>query len=196
MRLKLSLIPLNPRTAIPLNYNYPLSAVLYQILSRAAPEYAHWLHEKGYRNPAERLLKLFTFSRLYLPGRPLVRYGTLAAGDDRPWFLHVASPVEQDFVENFVIGLFSDQKIEIGGPGAVGHFFIESIEAVPEPDFRLEMHGKTLSPIVCATKRQIGGDVKKYYYRVVDTELPQSLLSNLLYKFESIVGVPPNEQNL
>ncbi len=196
MRLKLSLIPLNPKTVVPINYNYPLSSALYKILARAAPDYAKWLHVNGYRSPAERFIKLFTFSRLYLPGKPLLRNRTLAAGDDRPWFLHISSPMEFDFVQNFVMGLFEEQKLEIGGPGAVGHFLIESIETLPEPEFSSHMHGKTLSPIVCTTKRETEGRVQKYFYRVTDDDLPQALRQNLLAKYETIYGKPCNSQGL
>ena len=93
MRLKLSMMPLNKGTAVPLNYNYPLSAAIYKFLAAASPEYAIWLHDLGYRSPAERLMKLFTFSRLNIP-RVQMHNGKLMSGENRPWLLQIGSPME------------------------------------------------------------------------------------------------------
>ncbi len=187
MRLRLSMIPLNPHTAVPINYNYPLSAAIYKILSQAAPDYAAWLHDHGYVGATERRMKLFTFSRLNIPSVRRVEQ-TLVAGDDRPWLLHIASPMEEEFVQNFVLGLFESQKLEIGGPGAVGRFLIESVEAIPEPSFREEMKGKTLSPIVVSTMREYQGKLQPYYYRPTDPELPGAVRQNLMAKYELVTG--------
>ncbi|MDQ7065013.1 MAG: CRISPR-associated endoribonuclease Cas6 [candidate division KSB1 bacterium] len=187
MRLQLSLIPLNPKTAVPINYNYPLSAAIYKIIGRAAPDYAQWLHDHGYVGPTERRMKLFTFSRLNIP-KVRMEHGTLIAGDDRPWLLQIASPMEDEFVQNFVLGLFESQKLEIGGPRAVGRFLIESVEALPMPVFREEMRGKTLSPIVASTMRDYQGKLQPYYYRPTDAELPEAIRKNLLSKYEIVFG--------
>ncbi len=187
MRLKLSLVPLNPQTTVPINYNYPLAAALYKTLKKAEPEYATWLHNRGYASPNRRLYKLFTFSRLFIPAAR--REGSvLVAGNERPWQLFVSSPMEEDFVQNFVLGLFQDQSLEIGGPGAVGRFLIESVEAVPVPAFRSPMRAVMLSPLVCTTMREHKGKSQAYYYRPQDAGLPEALRRNLLNKFEVVHG--------
>ncbi|MGH7491430.1 MAG: CRISPR-associated endoribonuclease Cas6 [bacterium] len=190
MRLKLTLLPLNPRTSVPINYNYPLAAAIYKLLAQASPEYADWLHEKGYRSPADRLLKLFTFSRLNIPqARP--QGNTLAAGDERPWLLQIASPMEDEFVQNFVLGLFQQQNLEIGGPGAVGRFLIEQVEALAPPVFKETMQFKALSPIVVSTMREHHGKLQPYYYRAHETELGEAIRQNLLQKYQTIQGEAP-----
>lgn len=189
MRLKLTLQPVQRETAVPINYQYPLSAAIYKILGRAAPEYAQWLHDHGYSGSAEKRMKLFSFSRLNIPG--VRRVGKiLIAGENRPWSLFVGSPMEEDFVQNFVLGLFEDQTLEIGGPGAVGRFQIAAVEAMPEPNFKAAMKGKTLSPIVVSTMREIEGKLKPYYYRPTDPELGPAIRSNLIRKYDIVYGRP------
>ena len=187
MRLKLSLIPLDANTAVPLNYNYPLSAAIYHLLAQASPEYASWLHNRGYQSRDDRFLKLFTFSKLDIP-RVRIRGKALTAGNDRPWQLHISSPMEDEFVQNFVLGLFQQQNIEIGGVGAIGRFVIESVEALPTPVFKDHMHGKTLSSIVVSTMREHKGKLQSYYYRPTDPELGEALRKNLLSKYQIITG--------
>lgn len=189
MRLELTLLPLNPNTAVPLNYNYPLSSAIYKLLAKASPEYADWLHEKGYRSPDNRLMKLFTFSRLNIP-HARVRENALVAQDDRLWYLQIGSPIEEEFVQNFVLGLFEDQRIQIGGPGAVGHFLIESVEALAPPAFAPKMSGKTISPVVATTMREHKGKLMPYYYRPTDPEIGEAIRKNLLAKYEIVHAKP------
>ncbi len=187
MRLKLTLLPLNPATSVPINYNYPLASAIYKLLAQASPEYADWLHEKGYRSPADRMLKLFTFSRLNIP-RAIPQGPVLMAGDERPWLLQIASPMEEEFVQNFVLGLFQQQTLEIGGPGAVGRFLIEQVEALAPPVFKEKMHFKALSPLVVSTMREHHGKLQPYYFRANDAELGEAIRQNLLQKYETIYG--------
>lgn len=195
MRLKLTLLPLNPRTSVPINYNYPLASAIYKLLAQASPEYASWLHEKGYRSPADRALKLFTFSRLDIP-RAIPRGSFLMAGDERPWLLQIASPMEEEFVQNFVLGLFQRQTLEIGGSGAVGRFLIEQVEALAPPAFTENMRWKALSPIVVSTMREHRGKLRPYYYRANDAELGEAVRQNLLQKYETIHGQSPADARL
>ena len=189
MRRKLTLTPLNPETAVPLNYNYPLASGIYKLLAKASPEYADWLHTKGYRSPDDRLMKLFTFSRLNIP-RVQIQKKALVARDNRPWLLQLGSPMEDEFVQNFVLGLFEEQKIEIGGPGAVGRFLIETVEALAPPVFKPTMSGKTLSPVVATTMREHNGKLMPYYYRPTDADTSEAIRNNLLAKYEIIHGQP------
>ncbi len=195
MRLKLTLLPLEANPAVPLNYNYPLSAAIYKLLAQASPEYARWLHDQGYQSRDERFMKLFTFSRLDIP-RVRLSGKTLQAGDDRPWSLQISSPMEEEFVQNFVLGLFHQQKMEIGGQGAVGRFLIESVEALPAPKFAERMHGKTLSPMVVSTMREHKGKLHSYYYRPTDPELAEALRNNLIAKFELVHHRPCENPHL
>lgn len=203
MRLKLTLQPLDARTSVPINYNYPLSAAIYKLLAQSSPEFAAWLHEKGYRSPADRLLKLFTFSRLYIP-RPIPQGLILSADDERPWLLQIASPMEDDFVQNIVLGLFQQQTLEIGRkalssgayPSVVGRFRITQVEALAPPVFKATMRFKALSPIVASTMREHRGKLRPYYFRANDGELSEAIRQNLLQKHETIYERTPADDRL
>ena len=54
---------INKKGVLPINYQYPLSAAIYRIISKGDKEYANLLHEKGYGKG----FKLFTFSQLNVP---------------------------------------------------------------------------------------------------------------------------------
>jgi CRISPR-associated endoribonuclease Cas6 len=192
MRLKLTLRPESAKPSVPVNYHYPLSATIYKLLAQASPEYSTWLHERGYRSPADRLLKLFTFSKLDIP-RVKFADGVLVAHDVRAWRLLVSSPMTDEFVQLFVLGLFQNQKLEIGGRGAVGRFLIEQVEALAPPEFTSPMRFKTLSPVVVSTMREHKGKLQPYYYRPNDLELGAAIRQNLLEKFETIQGCAPQD---
>lgn len=196
MRLRLSLLSYDTSAvAVPANYQYPLSAAIYRILAEAAPEYAAWLHERGYRSSDDRHLKLFTFSKLNIPSVRFVK-GLLIAGDLQPWQLQISSPMEDEFVQNFVLGLFQQEKLEIGGRGAVGRFLIEQVEALAPPMFTESMRFKTLSPIVVSTMREHNGKLQPYYFRANDPELSEAVRKNLLSKHEIIHGHPPTDAHI
>lgn len=197
MRLLLSLLPLSPReSAVPANYQYYLSSAIYHLLALASPDYATFLHEAGYQNASsERYLKMFTFSRLDIPA---VRFaeGRLVAGNPRPWHLQIASPMDDEFVQNFVLGLFQQQELEIRGQNTGTRFLIEQVEALAPPRFSEMMRFKTLSPIVVSTMREHKGKLHPYYYRVNDPELSEAVRQNLLSKYEIIHGHPSADDRL
>jgi CRISPR-associated endoribonuclease Cas6 len=194
MRLLLSLLPLAPQPSVPVNYQYYLSSAIYRLLALASPEYATWLHEAGYQSAADRYLKMFTFS-LDIPAANFVQ-GRLVAGNLRPWRLKISSPMEDDFVQNFVLGLFQRQELEIRAQNMTTRFLIEQVEALAPPVFQSEMRFLTLSPIVLSTKREHKGKLQAYYYRANDAELSEAVRKNLLTKYEIIFGASPENDRL
>jgi CRISPR-associated endoribonuclease Cas6 len=196
MRLQLSLLPLTPQPAVPANYQYYLSSAIYHLLALASPEYATFLHEAGYQSASsERRLKMFTFSRLDIPA---VRFaeGKLIAGNRNPWRLQIASPMEDEFVQNFVLGLFQQQELEIRSQSTGTRFLIEQVEALAPPTFSATIRFKTLSPLVVSTMREHKGKLQPYYYRANDPELGEAVRLNLLSKYEIIHGHPPADDSL
>jgi len=196
MRIQLSLRPQTRPSAIPLNYAYPLSAAIYKILQQASPEYAAFLHDKGYAAPSGRLMKLFTFSKLWIPN-VRQREGRLS-GSDGLWRLQVGSPMLNEFVQNFVLGLFESSELAIGGQGCHAVFRVEQVEALPVPAFREAMRCKCLSPITVSTMRESETGLRPersglriYYYRPHDESLSEALRLNLLEKYEIVHGHQP-----
>ena len=100
---------------MPINYQYPLSAALYKILSSGSAEYSQWLHEKGYLSPKGKPTKLFVFSKLFIPQKDRKpEKNILKIFNHTKCQLFISSPMLEDFIQNFVVGLFSAQIIEIG----------------------------------------------------------------------------------
>jgi CRISPR-associated endoribonuclease Cas6 len=185
MRIKLILQPKDRNCAIPINYQYPLSAAIYNILNQASPDYADFLHKKGYISPTGKPMKLFTFSRIWCPN--IRRMGAILNMDHRSYCtFQIASPMLEDFVQNFVIGLFQQQEIEISGPQAVGRFMITQVETLPLPIFGSETKFTCLSPIVVSTMHEYQGKLTPYYFRPDDQQLSVAIQNNLRRKFETI----------
>lgn len=195
MRIRLTLHPEKRHASVPVNYQYPLSAAIYKILSQASPAYAEFLHDRGYPAPSGRLMKLFTFSRLWIPGARF-EDGRLIGTRPGPWSLQIASPMMEDFVQYFVMGLFQDTRLEIAAMGVRAGFVIHQVEALEMPRFSEETRFKTLSPIVVSTAREYGGKMSKYYYRPGDAELSEAIRQNLLQKHAIIHGRAPGDDRL
>lgn len=70
MRLKLTILPLQPETDIPLNYNDYLSSAIYRWIEMSSPEYSAVLHNRGFSpDGVARRFKHFCFSQLAVPQR-------------------------------------------------------------------------------------------------------------------------------
>lgn len=188
MRLKLSLLPMQNQQsiAVPINYNYPIHSAIYKLLAKVAPDYATWLHDHGYASENQRRMKMFVFSKLDIPRVRRVKR-TLEGRSDQLWILHIASPMEDEFIQNFVLSLFEKQHIEIGGKQAVGRFQINSVEAIPEPTFKSSMRGKTCSPLIVSKRREDGST---HYLRVTDADLSSALRNNLVQKYQIAYNHP------
>jgi len=194
MRIKLSMRPQTSPAVVPINYQYPLSAAIYKILHRASPVYAEFLHEQGYEAPSGRLMKLFTFSRLWVPA--VHRRGEKLHGSDAAWKLQISSPMMDAFVQNFVLGLFDVAEIVIAGQGVRTAFRVEQVETLAMPAFKSEMRFKCLSPITASTGEQRAGRTQIHYYRPHEPELSEALRKNLLEKYRAIHGRTPDDEAL
>jgi len=195
MRLKLTLCPVEKKCAIPINYQYPLSAAIYKILYSASSEYAKFLHEKGYISEKGNPLKLFTFSYLLIPNvsfknNILYIYGAPACT------LFVSSPLIEDFIKNFVVGLFTNQKIAIGNKQTIGRFLITQVESIATPKFSESENFKCLSPFVLSTMKMKNNKLMPHYYRADDPALEEAIRQNLIQKYQTIYKKLPENQSL
>ena len=194
MRLALRLLPTQKETLIPLNYQYPLSAAIYKILRQASPDYAAFLHDRGYQAPSGRLMKLFTFSKLLNPFTRL--RGDMLLSHKGYWMLQIGSPMQDDFVRNFVMGLFESAEIAMGGKGWHTAFQIEQVETLGLPEFKQRMRFKCLSPITASTMVEKDGKLRLLYYRHDTPGLSEALRKNLLQKHQLIHDKPAENQEL
>ncbi|MGB9772252.1 MAG: CRISPR-associated endoribonuclease Cas6 [Candidatus Kapaibacteriota bacterium] len=183
MRLKIYLKSQTGKFSIPINYNYALGAALYRIFYESSPEFAEWLHERGYIASDGRKIKMFTFSQLY--GTHLEAKGRLIEGKGRCWFLF-SSPFDQTIVENLVFGILMRNRIFIANREVSAVLKIERIEKREEPKFSRKMRYKMLSPTVVSIVKEREGKLHEYYLRVDEEETEKQLVENLKKKYEIV----------
>ena len=185
MRLRLILYPDKQNSILPFNYQYYLASAIYKLLLKVSPAYGQFLHDKGYPAITGRLMKLFTFSKLFIPNSRITKYG-LTTCDSSPWILYISSPMIQDFIKNFVKGILEESKIELKIQNFLLLLRVEEINFIPEPNFKFENNFRTLSPIVLSTIIDRNGKKNIYYYRPTDKELSLALENNLRNKLSIV----------
>lgn len=170
---------------IPINYNYPLAASIYNLLRLGSPEFASFLHEIGYKE-ANKTYKLFTFA-LRFENAFIKGYNFILKSPDAR--LYISSPMIDTFIQNFIMGTFEKQTIEINDNGFNNVFTIDNVESLPEMQFGSSAKFKLLSPLVLSSKRIINNKPSQYYLRPEDTEeINRVMTKNLINKASIISG--------
>ncbi len=178
MRFKLNLFALNFPAILPLNYQYPMSAVIYKILQQADSHYAHFLHETGYRQSGSlKSFKLFTFSDIRTP---------FNIEGDRMRMLTPEAEVIVSFhlpqaAETFIKGLFLNQEIEIADKNSRTKFRVSQVESLPlglTKDAVQEVILHPLSPVISSKPNEKG------HYVFLAPEHPD-FVPQLMYNWQS-----------
>lgn len=194
MRIKLTLKTSANKSAIPINYQYPLSAAIYKILNKAEPQFAELLHSKGFPTAHNRRFKFFTFSKLFFRERADISYNTLTLQNNEHPYLLISSPLDDSFIQNFVIGIFESQELPIGLKGICHTTFrIEQVEILPQPDFNGEVKCTALAPISVSVKSE---NKQPDYLRALDNRLSNAIRENLIWKYKTIYDTEPQDKNL
>jgi len=175
LRLLLKL-RISGNSRLTLNYNYSLSAAIYGLLRFGSAEFSSFLHDIGFESQ-NKTYKLFTFA-LRLRGYTIDEGSFNLINPNA--YLYISTPLVDTFIQNFIIGTFEKQKMEINGSKGASIFTIEQVESLPEPQFKEQMKFKLLSPLVLSTKRQIIDELKQYYLRPGDTDKINEVLTNNL----------------
>lgn len=166
---------------IPLNYQYPASALIYKILSKSGSEFSSWLHENGYSDDKRRF-KLFTFSRLFV-SRYLIEGAYMQILSDRvDWYI---SFLPEKGTREFIQGLFSQQSFELGNRNARIHFRVANVEVLAAPNFSESMTFETLSP-VCIVRQE--EDRSEKYIAPDHPDAVEIVKLNLLNKYKAFYG--------
>lgn len=189
MRFHLTLSTTEYKPVIPINYQYPLSAVIYRIIESADADYSSFLHNKGYgKTGSLKKFKLFTFSDIQAPfciqgDRLLLKADTLHI----TVCFHMPAAAEK-----FIQGLFMNQQIEIADRKSRAVFTVQQVEA--ETDWRnhasiqegiAEVLLQPMSPMVVGRKNAKGN---YDYLAPDDPDFIAMLLSNWKEKFTALHG--------
>lgn len=186
MHIQLKLKALGKNNLLPINYQYPISAVIYKIINSADKEYATFLHDTGYKKQdSHKAFKFFTFSDLAFPfqvvGDRLRMTGAEAT-------LHIAFHLPPT-AEKFITGLFLNQQILIADKRSGVDFQITEVtvaEERPLNDEHNEVLLNLLSPIVSGKKE------KFEYYQFLspdDPDFTTMLIHNWKEKFDTLYGL-------
>ena len=188
MRFKLTLETNNSKeNLLPLNYQYELSSWIYKTLNYGNEEFAEWLHKEGYTNDYKNF-KLFTFSNLFVPRYEIK--GDRMKINSREVSMQVSFyPI--DSLEYFVTGLFNNQQFTIGDKKSKTAFTVQTVEKLPEPEFKDTMEFKTLSPVLISYKNT---ENEKYaeYKHPEDDNYGELLLKNLVAKYNAFYEAEAN----
>jgi len=187
MRFKL-LLNINQQVfgnALPLSYQYELSAYIYHTLAKGNADYAEWLHQNGFRYE-EKPFRLFTFSNLLIPQISIDKeHGRLLLNSDAATL--IISFLPERSTEEFVKGVFAEQVFTLGDKMSKVQFTVQQVEVLPTPNFNGELRGETLSPICLSTKNDEG---KIHYFSAADPEAGGAIVNNLINKYEAFFGKP------
>ena len=144
MRFLLTIVKTtDPQGFIPLNYQYELSAWIYKTINLANADFAEWLHSKGYSGK-KRQFKLFTFSQLNIPEYRIEKNRLRIISEEISLIL---SFFPAEITENFVAGIFQNQKLILGNKNIKTEFVVQRAEKLANPSFSDDMHFRLLSPL-------------------------------------------------
>lgn len=184
MQFQLKLQRIGSEKALPINYQYPLSAAIYKIIARADEVYAKFLHDAGYGLGMKKF-KFFTFSDLQTPFH--IQGDRLVMNSDEAklqicFFLPEAA-------ETFVRGLFTNGQVEIADNRSRVAFTIQQVESVsvslppPAADGRISVVLEPLGPLVSGRKNDRG---HYDYLAPDDDDFVLQLCYNLAEKWASL----------
>jgi len=181
MRFKLTLIPARYPAIIPINYQYEISSWIYKVLAEADPKYATFLHREGYTTEKKRF-KLFTFSQLSSTRYEIQKRDSRLKILEGECSLLISFHINQA-AENFVMGLFKDQKFGLGDRISQADFVVKEVALVPLLDFKEKMCYHILSPMIISAN----STENKYedYLSPSDERFEERFKKNLLDKYLS-----------
>jgi len=183
MRFKLDLSLINRnQNVLPLNYQYELSAWIYKVINQSDPDFAAWLHDKGFSDDNKQF-RLFTFSNLMVPKHEIIRDRLVIKSDQIELII---STLPEEMIQHFVSGVFRDREFTLGDQISRAGFRINAIEALPTPTFTDEMSFRSLSPIFVSDKVE-GHRYAQYLAPDYDGYI-QLMINNLKAKLRVFTG--------
>ncbi len=164
MRIELQL-QTKAGSILPFNYEYAISSWIYKMLAQADPQFATWLHDKGYSlSDSGKKFKLFTFSPIQ--GEPYridrQKGFILPTGKAK---LILSFLIDQA-MQGFVMGIFQSQSLHIRTHKGNITFAIASVNILPTPNFQPIMRFRATKPIFLS-KRMEG---EKYAVHISPTD--------------------------
>ena len=150
------------------------------MLHESDANFSGWLHDHGYQIEGKQF-RLFTFSQLDL--RPYQIQGDLVQLNGDRVSLEVSFCLNEAS-GHFLQGLFSQQQFSLGDAQHRIDFVVDTVEILPEPDFREERERfRCLSPVCVSLARTDGRPVE--YLSPEHPHYAERLYDNLISKTQS-----------
>ena len=169
---------------LPISYQYELSAWIYGVIAQSDALYAAWLHNNGFVKDNKRF-RMFAYSNLF-PRFKVIDDRLIILGDSLFMYL---SFLPEKSTEEFVKGIFMENRFTIGDRKSKVQFQVENIEVLPAPSFSLSDEFQALSPVVVSTRRD-DGSVE--YLSPEREGYDTMLFNNLKEKYQAFTGKPFN----
>ncbi|MCF8363751.1 MAG: CRISPR-associated endoribonuclease Cas6 [Prolixibacteraceae bacterium] len=191
MRFKITFNRTTKQRMLPMDYQYYLSAWIYNVLNKADAEFAGFLHEKGYGQSETKLYKLFCFSRLNFGKPKLWKDKKLFEISAHEIGLQISFDI-QEAATNFIKGLFMSQEFYLGDKFYGIDFKVTGVEALPVPVFTEQMMYRLQTPWVVSYKSET--DKHPQYLSPTDDRFIPLALRHIVEKFQnthhSTIGLP------
>lgn len=115
-----------------------------------------------------------------IPKREIIGNRLKIISDKFEWLISIPA---KKTLEHFVIGMFENQTMKIYDKQSEAIFYINTIEAIPEPKFRTRAFFKTLSPVVLSKWDVRNGKETEKYLDPSDPDYFNFFKRNLLEKY-------------
>ena len=173
---------------IPYNYHYKLHSAIYRIIEKSSAEFSNFLHNTGFIDDDNKHLKLFTFSKIIFDKANRTQKGF---ENVKKFTFFFSSPVEKSF-EHLVLGIFSDQTLNLNFGKNSYKFDIISVETIEDPKIKSEMKFICLSPIASSISQERNEKLTNHFLDYMNTDehdrFVQNIQNNLLRKYKIING--------
>jgi len=184
MRLKVTFTLTNPNSSLPLNYSYYLASLIYRAMERADSKLSLEMHKPN-------VPKLFTFSRLFVPGKKFRIEGERMVLDASEVYFYFSSP-RNELVEKFVAGLLVKPEIRMAGCD----FTVSEVKVEKERKIGSKEKFITMSPIHVSTAEENGGKRRKIDLYPDNPRFYEILRKNLVKKYMMLHRTPPESEEL
>ncbi|MBE2280210.1 MAG: CRISPR-associated endoribonuclease Cas6 [Ignavibacteriaceae bacterium] len=169
---------------ISLNYNYPCSAAIYNLLRFGSSEFSEFLHSTGYKLEG-KTYKLFSYALRFTPER--IENGVASIKNNFAT-IYFSTPLPDSFISNLLIGAFTNNLLTINADECISHFMMEQCEIIPDPEFYSKMRFVCLSPLVLSTRKEMNGKLTQHHIEHFEdvNETNRIFLNNLINKYSII----------
>ncbi|MDD2289119.1 MAG: CRISPR-associated endoribonuclease Cas6 [Bacteroidales bacterium] len=188
MRFKITLNINGKKRLLPFNYQYYISAWIYNVIGSADKAFANFLHNEGFREGNKRF-KFFNFSPLDFGKPKKIWKENDLLQISRDQITLKLSFLLKDAAEAFIIGLFRYQKIYIGDSYNGLDLNVTQIERLPDKVPEETMRYRALSPVVISY--QYPGSSYASYLSPENEEYAGLLYNNFKNKYQAVPNTAP-----